>query len=79
MPIAIGCETSKDINEKLVGEKLALNMFDIDTAPNQSQINELIKRFDHDNIIQLQAIYYNLFIENSNSAYYHERVVVDCE
>lgn len=79
MSIAIGCETTKDINEKLGVEKLALNMFDMDTVPDQSQINELIRRFDHDSITQLQAIHHNLFIENSNSAYSHERVVVDCD
>ncbi|NFD74106.1 hypothetical protein FDC22_05540 [Clostridium botulinum] len=79
MSIAIGCETTKDINEKLGGEKLALNMFDMDTVLDQSQINELIRRFDHDSIAQLQAIHHDLFIENSNSAYSHERVVVDCD
>ena len=45
MSIVIGCETTNDINEKL-----ALNMFDLDTAPDQSQINELIRRFDSDSI-----------------------------
>ncbi|MGO5092354.1 hypothetical protein [Clostridium sp. LCP25S3_F10] len=39
MSIASGCETTKDINEKL-----ALNMFDMDNVPDQSQINELIIR-----------------------------------
>lgn len=77
--IVIGCETTKDINEKLGLEKLALNMFDMDKAPDQSHINELIRRFDHDSVNQLQNIHHNLFMENSNSAYSHERVVVDCE
>ena len=58
MSIVIGCETTKDINEKLGVEKLALNMFDMDTVPDQSQINELIRRFDSDSINQLQDIHH---------------------
>ena len=50
MSIVIGCETTKDMNEKLGSEKLALNMFDMDTVPDQSQINELIRLFDSDSV-----------------------------
>ena len=45
---------TKDINEKLGVEKLALNIFNLHTVPDQSQINELIRRFDQDSITQLQ-------------------------
>jgi hypothetical protein len=79
MSIVVGCETTKDINEKLGVEKLALNMFDMDKAPDQSQINELIRRFDNDSVNQLQDIHHNLFMENSNSAYSDNMVVVDCD
>lgn len=79
MSIVIGCETTKDINEKLGVEKLALNLFGMDKVPDQSQINELIRRLDYDSINQLKNIHHNLFMENSNSAYSHERVVVDCD
>lgn len=79
MSIVIGCETTNDINEKLGVEKLALNMFDMDTAPDQSQINELIRRFDSDSIDQLQDIHHHLFMEHSNSVYSHTQVVVDCD
>jgi hypothetical protein len=79
MSIVIGCETTKDINEKLGVEKLALNMFNLDTVPDQSQINELIRRFDQDSVNQLQTIHHNLFIQNSNSAHSPERVVVDID
>lgn len=34
MSIVIGCATTNDINEKLGVEKLVLNMFDMDTAPD---------------------------------------------
>lgn len=77
MSIVIGCETTKDINEKLGVEKLALNMFDMDTVPDQSQINELIRRFDSDSINQLQDIHHHLFMEHSNSVYSHTGVAVD--
>lgn len=79
MSIVIGCETTKDINENLGAEKLALNMFDMDSAPDQSQINELIRRFDSDSIKQLQNIHHSLFTENSNSVHSHIKVVVDCD
>ena len=65
--------------KNLASKNLALNLFDLDTVPDQSQINELIRRFDQDSIDQLQKIHHNLFIENSNSAYSPERVVVDVD
>lgn len=61
MSIVIGCETTKDINEKLGVEKLAANMFDMDAVPDQSQINLLITRMDSDSISQLQDIHNQLF------------------
>lgn len=79
MSIVIGCETTKEINEKLGLEKLALNMFDMDTVPDQSQINELIRRFDSDSLNQLQDIHHRLFMEQSNSVYSDTTVVVDCD
>lgn len=79
MSIVIGCETTKDINEKLGVEKLALNMFNMDTVPDQSQINELIRRFDSDSVKQLQDIHHSLFIEHSNSVCYDMTIVVDCD
>ncbi|MCW7999964.1 hypothetical protein CFK35_19065, partial [Clostridium sp. cpc1] len=69
MSITSGCETTKDINEKLGVEKLALNMFDMDKAPDQLQINELIRRFDSGSIHQLQDIHHHLFMKHSNSAH----------
>ncbi|MDU2266931.1 MAG: transposase [Clostridium celatum] len=79
MSIVIGCETTKDINEKLGVEKLALNMFDMDTSPDQSQINQLITRFDSDSVKQLQDIHHTLFMEQSNSVHSSTTVVVDCD
>ncbi|WP_139814319.1 hypothetical protein [Clostridium sporogenes] len=63
MSIASGCETTKYTNEKIGVEKLALNMFDIDKTPDQSQISELIRRFDSDSIHQVTDINHHLFME----------------
>jgi Transposase DDE domain group 1 len=79
MSIVIGCETTKDINEKLGVETLAANMFGMDTIPDQSQINLLLARMDSDSISQLQDIHHQLFIEHSDSIYSTQRVVVDCD
>lgn len=48
----IGCEAIKDINEKLGIEKLAANMFGMDTVPDQSQINLLLIRMNSKSINQ---------------------------
>lgn len=72
MSIIIGCETTKDINEKLSVEKLAANMFDMDKIPDQSQINLLLTRFDAESIYQLSDIHSMLFMDNSNSTYTDE-------
>jgi len=79
MSVVIGCETTKDINEKLGTEKLAANMFDMASIPDQSQINKVITRFDSESISQLQDIHHNLFIEHSNSANSTKTIVVDCD
>ena len=79
MSIVIGCETTKDINERLGVEKLAANMFDMDSIPDQSQINLLLTRMDSESISQLQDIHHQLFMEHSNSIYSTQRVVVDCD
>jgi hypothetical protein len=77
--IAIGCKTTKAINEDLKGEKLVLNMFDMDKCPDQSQINEVLRRFDEDSIKQLKEIHHKQFMENSKTLETEEEVVVDCD
>jgi hypothetical protein len=79
MSVVMGCETNADINEKLGPEKLAMNMFDMESVPDQSQINRMLTRFDSESIQQLQDIHHNLFKEHNNSAYSTTRVVVDCD
>ncbi len=62
MYIASGCETTKYTNEKMGVEKLALNML-ILINTDQSQISELIRRFDSDSIHQVTDINHHLFME----------------
>ncbi|MCL2322502.1 MAG: transposase [Oscillospiraceae bacterium] len=77
MSIAIGCETTSAINDELRGEKLALDMFDMDRCPDQSQINEVLRRFDEGSIKQLEEIHDKLFMENSKTLETEEESVVD--
>lgn len=77
MYIVVGCKFMKDINEKLGSEKLSANLFNMESFPDQSQINEVLRRFDSDSISQLESIHHNLFIQNSSSAFTDKEVVID--
>ena len=77
MSIAVGCEFMKDINENLGPEKLSANLFNMDSFPDQSQINKVLNRFDIDSISQFEDIHHKLFIKNSNSVFIDKNVVVD--
>ena len=77
MSIIVGCEFMKDINEKLGSEKLSANLFSMESFPDQSQINEVLRRFDFNSIFQLESIHHKLFIQNSNSVFTDGEVVVD--
>ncbi|URZ03332.1 transposase [Clostridium felsineum] len=79
MSVVIGCETTKDINEKLAIDKLAANMFDMDSFPDQSQINQVLTRFDSESISQFRNIHHDLFMEHSKSVNSSNTVVVDCD
>ena len=67
----------KDINEKLGTEKLSANLFGIEGVPEQSQINKVLNRMDENSIAQIDDIHHKLFLENSNSVYDEENVVVE--
>ncbi len=65
LSVVIGCSYTKDINEKLVTDTVAANIFDLDRFPDQSQINELIRRIDNTGIDQLKSVHDQMFIENA--------------
>ncbi len=46
LSIAIGYKYTSDINEKLPNETVAAKLFNMPRFPDQSQINELIRRAD---------------------------------
>jgi len=77
--IIMGCECTKDINEILLPEKVAANMFNMDRFPDQSQINILLTRMDEENISQLEKIHHHLFMQNSYSISCSKDVVVDLD
>ena len=61
MSIMVGCETTKDMNLKLKEETLSLNMFDMETLPDQSQINTMLRRFDEESVSQFKSIHSEIF------------------
>lgn len=77
--IIMGCESTKDINEKLSGEKLSAHMLEMERFPDQSQINILLNRMDDNAVIQLRDIHQNLFMKHSLSIDSTDDVVVDLD
>jgi len=77
--IAMGCESTKDINEVLGSEKLAANLLGMERFPDQSQINTLLTRTGEENIKQLQSIHNELFGKHSLSTASHNDVIVDVD
>jgi hypothetical protein len=75
--IIIGCESTKDINEKLSDEKLSANMLEMERFPDQSQINILLNRMDDNAVIQLRDIHHDLFMKHSLSVDSSDAVIVD--
>lgn len=77
--IIMGCEYTKNINDKLGPERIAANIFDMDRFPDQSQINILLTRMNEDSITQLEHIHHNLFMQNSYSISSSKDIVVDLD
>ena len=65
LSIVIGCSYTKDINDKLVVDTVAANIFNLDRFPDQSQINELIRRIDTRGIEQLKNVHDQMFMNNA--------------
>ncbi|KXG73926.1 transposase [Thermotalea metallivorans] len=75
--IAVGCESTNDINEKLHPEKVAANILGMERFPDQSQINRFLQAMDEKSIHQLQQIHHQIFMKHSNSLSLDEEIVVD--
>lgn len=75
--IAVGCESTNDINERLHPEKLAANILGMERFPDQSQISRFLQAMDEESISQLEQIHHEIFIGHSNSLSSDEEIVVD--
>jgi hypothetical protein len=54
--IVVGCEYTKDINNKLVPDEASAKILEMERFPDQSQINILLRRFDYKNINELKQV-----------------------
>jgi hypothetical protein len=79
LSIVIGCRYTSDINEKLVPDTVAANILDMARFPDQSQINELIRRVDSEGIEQLKDVHHQLFMQNAQCLSSTGFVVVDVD
>jgi hypothetical protein len=75
--IAVGCESTNDINERLHPEKVAANILGMERFPDQSQINRLLHAMDEESTKQLRQIHYDIFMKHSDSLSSEEEMVVD--
>ena len=65
LSVAIGCRYTSDINQRLVPDTVAANLLGMDRFPDQSQINDLIRRIDKQGVDQLKSIHNQLFKQNA--------------
>jgi len=79
LSVVIGCRYTSDINEKLVPDTVAANMFDMDRFPDQSQLNDLIRRIDSKGIEQLKSVHHQMFLQNAHCLSATGFVVVDID
>ena len=79
LSIIMGCKYTSDVNHKLVPDTVAANMFDMKRFPDQSQVNELIRRIDEKGIEQLASVHHQMFMQNAQCLSVPGFVVVDID
>jgi hypothetical protein len=79
LSIIIGCKYTSDINDKLVPDTVAANIFDMERFPDQSQINALIRRIDSSGVEQLKNVHHQMFEQNAQCLSATGFVVVDID
>lgn len=79
LSVVVGCRYTSDINYKLVPDRVAAQMLDMSRFPDQSQINEVLRRADKSNVNQLQGVHHELFMQNARCLSSTECVVVDID
>jgi hypothetical protein len=55
--ILVGCQFNKDINTRLVPDRVAAALLGLERFPDQSQCNVLLRRLDQTNLSELAAIH----------------------
>lgn len=79
LSIAVGCEYTVEINDKLVPDTVAANMLNMDRFPDQSQINHLIRRIDSRGNEQLKEAHHQAFMQNAKCLSTAKQVVIDLD
>ena len=79
LSIIMGCKYTSDVNHKLVPDTVAANMFDMKRFPDQSQVNELIRRIDEKGIEQLASVHHQMFMQNAQCLSSSGFIVVDID
>lgn len=79
LSIVIGCRYTSDINHKLVPDTVAANMFDMKRFPDQSQVNDLIRRIDEKGVVQLASVHHQMFMQNAQCLSASGFIVVDID
>lgn len=77
--ILIDCEYTKDINTKLIPDTVAASLLEMETFPEQSQINILLRRFSDENIDELKEVHNKIFKQDSLSISEAGDIVVDID
>lgn len=73
------CGYTSDINEKLVSDTVAANISDMDRFPDQSQMNELIRRINSKGIEQVKSVHNQMFMHNAQCLSTTDFVVNDID
>lgn len=79
LSVVIGCRFTSDINDKLVPDTVAANMFDMKRFPDQSQINSLLRKIDNKGVEQLKSVHHQMFTQNAQCLSATGFVVVDID
>lgn len=79
LSVVIGCRYTSDINEKLVPDTVAANMLDMERFPDQSQVNDLIRRIDSKGVEQIKSVHHQIFMQNAQCLSSPSFVVVDID
>ena len=79
LSVVIGCRYTSDINQKLVPDTVAANLLDMDRFPDQSQVNELLRRIDNRGVEQAKSVHHQMFMQNAQCLSTTGDVVVDID